>query len=124
MKGVAGAAATCHNNTCPVIVVDDEGGPMTALTEQLAEYQRRNKLTTKGKLAAILFVSNLAKTKGLPLDSGVLVTDSQGQVLGLGKSAVQSILRTHGETRVLAEEGGRTSRGSLGNMLCATYPRL
>lgn len=89
---------------------------MTALTEQLAEYQRRNKLTTKGKLAAILFVSNLAKTKGLPLDSGVLVTDSQGQVLGLGKSAVQSILRTHGETRVLAEEGGRTSRGSLGNM--------
>ena len=30
MKGVAGAAATCHNNTCPVIVVDDEGDPTTA----------------------------------------------------------------------------------------------
>ncbi|HEX7634336.1 MAG TPA: DUF4928 family protein [Noviherbaspirillum sp.] len=89
---------------------------MTALIEKLAAYQQANKLTTKGKLAAILYVSRLAKTKGLPLDASVLVTDSQGQVLGLGKTAVQAILRDHGETRVLAEEGGRTSRGSLGNM--------
>lgn len=37
-------------------------------------------------------------------------------MLGLGKSAVQAILRRHGITRVLASEGGRTSRGSLGNM--------
>lgn len=28
---------------------------------------------------------------------------------------MQSILKDHGITRVLAEEGGRTSRGSLGN---------
>ena len=89
---------------------------MTALTDKLAAYQHANKLTTKGKLAAILFVSGLARKKGLPLDSAVLVTDSQGQVLGLGKSAVQAILKEHGESRVLAEEGGRTSRGSLGNM--------
>jgi hypothetical protein len=37
-------------------------------------------------------------------------------VLGLGKGSVQSILAKHGITRVLAAEGGRTSRGSLNNM--------
>jgi len=89
---------------------------MTELLNKLATYQSKNKLTTKGKLAAILYVSRLAKTQGLPLNSSVLVTDSQGQVLGLGKAAVQNILRDYGELRVLAEEGGRTSRGSLGNM--------
>lgn len=89
---------------------------MSALTYQLEYYQQANKISTKGNLAAILFVSRLAKTKGLPLDSSVLVTNGQGQVQGLGKSAVQSILNEHGEFRVLAEEGGRTSRGSLGNM--------
>ena len=89
---------------------------MSSLTEQLENYRKANKITTKGNLAAILFVSRLAKSKGLPLDSSVLVTNSQGQVSGLGKSAVQSILKEYGESRVLAEEGGRTSRGSLGNM--------
>jgi hypothetical protein len=44
------------------------------------------------------------------------LTDGGGQVVGLGKSAVQSILKDHGIDRVLAEEGGRTSRGSVGNM--------
>ncbi len=39
-----------------------------------------------------------------------------GQVLGLGKGAVQTILRDHKIVRVLAEEGGRASRGSIGNM--------
>jgi hypothetical protein len=52
----------------------------------------------------------------LPLDSERLVTEGGGQVLGLGKGAVQSILKRHGVTRVLASEGGRTSRGSLNNM--------
>lgn len=89
---------------------------MSELQTKLATYQKDRNLTTKGKLAAILYVSRLANKSGLPLDASVLVTDSQGQVLGLGKSAVQAILKDHGETRVLAEEGGRTSRGSLGNM--------
>jgi hypothetical protein len=89
---------------------------MVDLNARLAAYQKERKLTTKGKLAAILYVSRLAKNQGLPLDSGILVADSQGQVLGLGKSAVQAILKDHGITRILAEEGGRTSRGSLGNM--------
>jgi len=63
-----------------------------------------------------LVVTGHARKQGLPLDPETLVTKGRGQVLGLGKAKVQSILERHGITRVLAEEGGRTSRGSLGNM--------
>ena len=45
-----------------------------------------------------------------------LVTGGGGQVLGLNRFAVQSILKKHGIERVLAAEGGRTSRGSLQKM--------
>jgi hypothetical protein len=61
-------------------------------------------------------VTERARNAGLPLDPEKLLTEGGGQVLGLGKSAVQSILRRHGIERVLAAEGGRTSRNSLGNM--------
>ena len=93
------------------------------LQEELETYRNKNKVTTKGKLSAILYVSRLAVTNGLPLDSSVLVTDSKGQVKGLGKSSVQRILNDHDVTRVLAEEGGRTSRGSLGNIFCSACGR-
>lgn len=63
-----------------------------------------------------LVVTNHARKRGLPLDPSQLVTEKQGQVLGLGKGAVQAILNRHGIARVLAAEGGRTSRGSMGNM--------
>lgn len=86
------------------------------LEQELHEYQQRRKLTTKGKLAAMLFVSRLARKQGLPLQASALLTDQKGQVQGLSKGAVQAILAEHGVIRVLAEEGGRTSRGSLGNM--------
>lgn len=89
---------------------------MGELEIRLKEFQQRHGLKSKGKLAAMLFVSRLAKEKGLPLDSSILVADSRGQVQGLGKSSVQGILKDYGVTRVLAEEGGRTSRGSLGYM--------
>lgn len=52
----------------------------------------------------------------MPLDSGKLVTHKGGQVEGLGKAGVQAILARHGIMRTLAEEGGRTSRGSIDNM--------
>lgn len=89
---------------------------MRDLAIQLAEFQKTNKLTSKGKLATMLFVSRLAKKGGLPLDPSILVTDRKGQAQGLGKSSVQAILKEYGVLRVLAEEGGRTSRGSLGDM--------
>jgi hypothetical protein len=53
---------------------------------------------------------------GLPLDPAKLLTERGGQVLGLSKAAVQAVLERHGIDRVLAEEGGRTSRGSIDNM--------
>src|SRR5580704_14455686 len=70
----------------------------------------------KGPLSVALVVTEHARKTGLPLDPEKLVTEGGGQVLGLGKGAVQAILKRHGITRVLASEGGRTSRGSLNNM--------
>jgi hypothetical protein len=53
---------------------------------------------------------------GLPLDPAKLLTARGGQVLGMGRGAVQTVLNRHNITRVLAAEGGRTSRGSIDNM--------
>jgi hypothetical protein len=69
-----------------------------------------------GPLSMALVVTQHARTMGLPLDSDKLLTEAGGQVLGLGKSAVQAVLKRHGINRVLAKEGGRTSRGSIGKM--------
>ena len=62
-----------------------------------------------------LIVTQYAR-KELPLNKDDLLTGSGGQVLGLGKDAVQAVLKRHGISRILAAEGGRTSRGSIGNM--------
>lgn len=61
-----------------------------------------------------LVVTKAARDLGLPLDPALLRTDEGGQVKDLGKAAVQNILAEYGISKVLAEEGGRTSRGSLG----------
>lgn len=82
----------------------------------LETFAAEKKFTGKGSLCVALVVTRHAKKSGVPLDSDRLTTDGGGQVLGLGKGAVQAILNRHGITRVLATEGGRTSRGSIGNM--------
>ncbi len=87
------------------------------LPKQLHEFASSHRfLGTKGPLCVALVITRTAIKSGLPLDAAKLVTAAQGQVLGLGKSAVQSILGDYGITKVLAAEGGRTSRGSMGNM--------
>ena len=86
------------------------------LQETLATFTKDKKFNRKGPLCVALVMTQQARTTGLPLDPGQLLTEGGGQVLGLGKGAVQSILTRHGITRVLASEGGRTSRGSIGNM--------
>lgn len=87
------------------------------LPKQLHDFASSHKfLGNKGPLCVALVITRKAIKSGLPLDSAKLVTAAQGQVLGLGKSAVQAILGDHGITKVLATEGGRTSRGSMGNM--------
>ena len=87
-----------------------------ALQVALTAFTKDKKFRGKGPLCVALVVTQHAKSDGLLLNADSLVTESGGQVRGLGKSAVQSVLRRHGIERVLAAEGGRTSRGSLGNM--------
>ncbi|MEX2475099.1 DUF4928 family protein [Marinobacter sp.] len=89
---------------------------MTDLQISLKGFNKKNRFGQKGPLCVALVVTQHARTKGLPLNPDVLLTDKGGQVLGLGKSSVQKILTRHGIDRVLAAEGGRTSRGSIGNM--------
>lgn len=86
------------------------------LRESLTRFAVEKRFKGKGQLCVALVVTQHARNMGLPLDPEKLVTEGGGQVLGLGKGAVQSILKKHGITRVLASEGGRTSRGSLNNM--------
>ncbi len=86
------------------------------LKEKLFDFCKKKKFRQKGPLSVALVVTQHAKKLGIPLNPDSLLTEKGGQVLGLGKSAVQSILKRHGIERVLAAEGGRTSRGSIGNM--------
>lgn len=90
--------------------------PKTDLAVLLAAFRDEKRIRGKGALAVVLHLSRYAVENGLPLDAGGLVTEGSGQVLGLGKGAVQRVLNDYGITQVLAEEGGRTSRGSLGIM--------
>jgi hypothetical protein len=86
------------------------------LIAALQVFTKEHKFNRKGPLCVALVMTQAARAKGLPLDPDQLLTEGGGQVLGLGRSAVQAILQRHGITRVLASEGGRTSRGSIGNM--------
>ena len=88
---------------------------MADLKEALHAFNKERKFGRKGPLCVALVTTQHAR-KGLPLDTGKLLTEAGGQVLGLGKGAVQAVLNRHGITRVLAAEGGRTSRGSINNM--------
>lgn len=88
---------------------------MDALEEKLAGFRDAHRIKGKGQLAVMLHITRLAREKGLPIDPETLRTPKKGQIAGQGKARVQGILKEHGILRVLAEEGGRTSRGSLGN---------
>ena len=88
---------------------------MTSLEKLLTEFRNSHNLKGKGQLAVMLHITRFAIENGLPIGPETLRTQKEGQVAGLGKGRVQNILKDHGITRVLAEEGGRTSRGSLGN---------
>ena len=90
---------------------------MSEILNQLDELSKKQrKFLNKGGLCVGLVVTKMAQDKGLPLSIDSLRTIEKGQVAGLGKAAVQNILAAYGITKVLAEEGGRTSRGSLGLM--------
>lgn len=91
--------------------------PDTHLTGLLDSYKASHGLNSKGRIATMIFASRLARGSGIPFDiERGITTEGEGQVKGLGKGPVQAILRDYGITKVLAEEAGRTSRGSLGNI--------
>ncbi|MFC0227659.1 DUF4928 family protein [Serratia aquatilis] len=77
----------------------------------------------KGPIAALLVINRhaleqqKAETLVWPLKSDDWKTGKQGQVKGLGGPATQKILSEHGVFRMLASEGGRTSRGSMQLMI-------
>ena len=86
---------------------------MLSLFDKLTSYRDGRKIISKGRLALVVYITHKAKTEGLPLEIESLIAKSTGQVAGLSKSAVQSVLADYGITKVLAGEGGRTSRGNL-----------
>lgn len=85
------------------------------LLDALGAFAAKHGFRSKGALSVVLVVTQYAR-KQLPLDAEKLITEGGGQVLGLGKGATQNVLKKHGITRVLAEEAGRTSRGSIAKM--------
>lgn len=84
--------------------------------KELEDFATQHQFRGQGPLSVALVVTQHAKEKEFPIDPDTLVTAGGGQVLGLGRGAVQAVLNRYHIDRVLAKEGGRTSRGSLGNM--------
>ena len=87
-----------------------------ALLNKLKEFAEEFKINSKGPLCVVLVVTRNAKDLKTPIKAEDFLTEQGGQVAGLGRQAVQKILEDHGIQRVLAEEGGRTSRGSIRRM--------
>ena len=86
------------------------------LAERLKKFALDAKFSGKGPLSVGLIVTQHARTKGLPLDHGQLVTPAGTQVAGLSMGSVQTVLKRYGITKILSKEAGRTSRGSVLNM--------
>lgn len=86
------------------------------LDSRLHAFADEHAFSGRGALCVALVVTRRAGSEGLPLEKDQLLTIGGGQVAGLGRAQVQAILADHGIDRVLAEEGGRTNRGSIGKM--------
>lgn len=89
---------------------------MKSLEERLAAFAKEHGVNTKGPLSVMLVLTRSAASKKPPYKAKDFLSAQGGQVAGLGRSTVQSILADHGISRILAEEGGRTSRGSIQRM--------
>lgn len=87
-----------------------------SINSLLDTFKKDAAIGTKGPHCVVLFLTRLAIEQGFPLNPEELVTAEHGQVKGLGVTPIQKILNDYGIKTVLAKEGGRTSRGSLGNM--------
>lgn len=86
------------------------------LREFLEDFDSRHVGLSKGALSMVLIVNRRLRTSSFPVDPKLFETDKQGQVAGLGGGAIKKILKDHGIARILADEGGRTSRGNMERM--------
>ena len=86
------------------------------LDEELKAFTTKSGINSKGPLSVVLVITRAANKRTPPYSSKDFLSPKRGQVAGLGRAAVQTILAEHGIARVLAEEGGRTSRGSIDKM--------
>ena len=87
-----------------------------SLENILAGFVEENNIKSKGPLCVVLVLTRAASKKSPPFSAEDFLTSRGGQVAGLGRSSVQDILEEYGVNRILAEEGGRTSRGSIHRM--------
>lgn len=89
---------------------------MNELHDKLETFTSQCAIRGKGPLCVMLVMTRKAKESEPPYSSDDYLSPQGGQVAGLGGAAVQAILADHDITRILAEEGGRTSRGSISKM--------
>ena len=85
---------------------------MTVLESRLSNFTSHEKIEGKGPLCVVLVITRKASGQTPPFSADNFLAPKGGQVAGLSKAAVQAILADYGIDKVLAEEGGRTSRGS------------
>jgi len=90
---------------------------MSNAAERLERFKIENNIETKGPLSLVVQFTRMVKGNPFPLNPDDFQTSSRGQVAGLGGGNLRKILREHGITQILASEGGRTSRGSMGLMI-------
>ena len=86
------------------------------MLDELENFCTGFRFTGPGPLSVALILTDKVKDRPFPLAADDFLTDGGGQVKYLGGDAVRMILSRHGLERVLAREGGRTSRGSMANM--------
>lgn len=86
------------------------------LTLCLQEFKKEVAAESKGSLSVLLTLTRNASQMKFPLSPDDFRTGKKGQVSGLGGGAIKTILNDYDIDRTLAEEGGRTSRGSMGLM--------
>jgi hypothetical protein len=86
------------------------------LNDYLKQFETNHKINSKGALSVVLVITRSASKQGAPYKPENFLTPKGGQVSGLSGSAVQVILEDYNINRVLSEEGGRTSRGSISLM--------
>ncbi len=88
----------------------------TKLVSKLEQFCKEKGIHGKGPLSVVLVLTRHAAPRDIPLKPSDFLTKRGGQVAGLSGQNVQTILTDHGISRILSEEGGRTSRGSIDRM--------